>query len=198
MARACRLWWPPDWTRLKRMPRTPRSFEPLEFGVGDARIDHRDAAGGRAELGHRVEGAGIVRAVGRRRDHDGARRADPLLQQAIGVDGRIRRPELGVRRDRKPAVVNVHVAVAGVRRRLQFRRFDARRPGRGLLRLPLGSAEPASRHDRCSHRSQQDSSGDFVAHARFLPRLRYKPIDRIKVSQSRNAAMAWPGQSADF
>jgi hypothetical protein len=29
--------------------------EPLQFGVGDGRIDHRHAAGSRAELGHRIE-----------------------------------------------------------------------------------------------------------------------------------------------
>ena len=39
-------------------------IEPLELGVGDARIDDRDATCGRAELGHRIEGAGIIGSVG--------------------------------------------------------------------------------------------------------------------------------------
>ena len=160
--------------------------QPLEFGVGDARIDHRDAAGGRAELGHRVEGAGIVRPVGRRRDHDVARRADPLLKQAIGVDGRIRRPQLGVGSDRKAAVVNVHVTVAGVRRRLQLWRFGSRRPGHGLLRLRRRRFEPACHDDCRSHCSEKASAGHDAAHACTLawpgggP-----PTDRIRVGQFR-------------
>jgi hypothetical protein len=38
-------------------------MEPLEFGVGDAGINHADAARGSAKLGHRIKGAGIVRSV---------------------------------------------------------------------------------------------------------------------------------------
>ena len=68
----------------------PEAVEPLQFGVGDAGIDHADAAGRAAELGDRVERDGIVGAVGRRRHDHVASRADPLLQPAIVVDGRIR------------------------------------------------------------------------------------------------------------
>src|ERR1700722_12943450 len=49
--------------------------EPLQFGVGDGRIDHRDAAGSRAELGHRIESAGIILSLPPNRDVRGRQSA---------------------------------------------------------------------------------------------------------------------------
>ncbi len=89
----------------------------LEFGVGDARIDNRHAARACAELGHRVKRARIIGSVGRGCDDDVARRADPLLKQAIVVDRCVGWTDLGGGSNRKAAVVNVHVTVARVWRR---------------------------------------------------------------------------------
>ena len=149
--------------------------QPLEFGVGDARIDHRHAARARAELGHRVERAGIIGSVGRGRDDDVARRADPLLKQAIVVDGRVGWTQLGGGGNRKAAVVNVHVTVARVRRRFEFWRFGSRRPGHGLRRVRR-RVESACHHDCRSHCFEKASAGYGAAHASILPTVGGDPL----------------------
>ena len=151
------------------------AVQPLEFGVCDARIDHRNAARARAELRHRVQGAGIVRAVSRWRDDNVARRADTLLEKAIVVDRRIGGPELGVRRDRKAAVINVHVRVAGVRRRLEFRRFRSRRPGHGLS-LSCRRIQSARHDDRRSHGLEDASAGSMERSLRGAIGRRKTPV----------------------
>src|SRR6185369_1318613 len=57
-----------------------------------------------------------------------ARRADALLERAIVVHERVGRPQRGRRIDRVLGVVDVVVAIGGVRRRLQLGRLGARRP----------------------------------------------------------------------
>ena len=120
--------------------------QPLEFGIGHPGVDHRHAARVSAKPGHRVERAGIVGPVGRGIDDDIARGAEPLLQQAIVVDGRIARMQLGGWSDRKATVVNVHMAVARVRRRFEFWHVRSRRPGHGL---GLGLRLESACHDDC-------------------------------------------------
>ena len=143
------------------------AVEPLQLGVADARIDHGDAPGRGAEFRDGVERDGIVRAVGRRRDHHVARQAEPLLQQTIVVDRRIRRPQLRIGRDGKAVVVDMHVTIASIGRRLHPRRLAPRRPRR--RRLPQGRPR-SPRHDgHRSHPLQQSSACDRAAHARLLP-----------------------------
>jgi hypothetical protein len=149
--------------------------QPIEFGIGDAGIDHRHAARAWPQLGHRVERAGIIGSVGRGRDHDVAGRAEPLLKPAIVVDGRVAWTQLGVGSNRKAAVVNMHVAVARVRRRLEFWQFRSRRPGHGLG-VSCGCVKSAC-HDR-SHGFEEASAGYGAAHWSILPAVGRKPADR--------------------
>jgi hypothetical protein len=60
----------------------PEVVEPLKFGVGDAGVNHGDAARGSAKLGHRVKGARIVRPLSGGVDNDGMGCADPPLMPA--------------------------------------------------------------------------------------------------------------------
>ena len=158
--------------------------QPLEFGIGDARIDHRHAARAWPQLGHRVERAGIIGAVGRGRDDDVARRADPLLKPAIVVDGRVAWTQLGGGSNRKAAVVNVHVTVARVRRRFEFWRFRSRRPGDGLG-VPCRCVQSAC-HDNCrSHGREKASAGSGAAHCSLLPIGGGRPAHRRSEYVSR-------------
>ncbi len=51
--------------------------EPFQLGVGDGRIDDRDAAGAVAEAVERVDRAGVVDPVSRWRHDDGSAGAEP-------------------------------------------------------------------------------------------------------------------------
>ncbi len=162
--------------------------QPLEFGIGDAGVDHRHAMRAWAQPPHRVEGAGIVGPVGRGRDDDVARRAEPLLKPAIVVDGRVLRSQLGVGSDRKAAVVNVHVTVARVRRRLELWRLRSRRPGHGL-RMSGRCVQSACHDEGRSHGFEKASAGSGAAHV-YPPHGRTgdPPADAIRLRQSRAAS----------
>ena len=102
-------------------------IERPQLAVADLGKHHGDAAGV-AEPGDGVERDAVVGAVGRRLHDDGASRADPLLQPAIvghtgvGLHARAR-----PRRREALGVVDVHMAIACARRRLEL---GARRAGR--------------------------------------------------------------------
>ena len=92
--------------------------QPLQFGVGDSRdAGPRRRAHCGAELRDRVERDLVVGGVVARRDDDDARGADALLQQPVVRDRRVRGRDPVARRHRKArGIVDVHVAVGGVRR----------------------------------------------------------------------------------
>jgi hypothetical protein len=99
----------------------------FQLGIGDARVQHRHAARIRAELRDRVERHTVVDRVVARLDDDGAGGADALLQLAVMRDRGVRRRHAVARRHRKARrIVDVHVAVAGVGRRLELRRLGTR------------------------------------------------------------------------
>ena len=105
---------------VKRMPRMPPASSCFRLGVRNVRMDDRDAAGIGAELRYGIERHLVVGGMISRLHHHHAGRAVAFLQQAVVCHRRVgdRRP----RRDlRKARVVNVHVAVGGVRWRLQLR-----------------------------------------------------------------------------
>ena len=107
---------------VKRMPRMPAVGHPLQLGVGDGRMNDRDAARRRPKLRDGIERHRVVGVIGRRRHHDGAAGSDSLLEQPIVGDARVRlHARLRPRRREARAVVDVHVAVAGVFRRNGFR-----------------------------------------------------------------------------
>ena len=152
-------------TRLKRMPRMPRPSSRLSSAsvtLASTTATPRAVAPSLA-IASRVHG--IVRAVGRRRDHDVCASCPiRFCKQAIVVDGRIRRPELGVWRDRESGC---HKCACDSRRRSAAPSVSALRSPTTraqALASALGTAESRSRHDRCSHRSQQSPAGDVVAH----------------------------------
>ena len=145
----------------------------LELGVGHARVDDGDAARRRPDLRDAVERAGIVGAVGRGLHDDVARRADALLQKPIVVDLGVGRLQGRARRDREAAVVDVHVAVAGVLRRLQLRRLGAGRPRHLVLGLRprRRRGEDARAKRRRSQALQDPTAFQQFAHD-CLPRRR--------------------------
>ncbi len=101
--------------------------EPLDTGIGHAQIHHRDGARAGAERGEGVERAAVVGAVGRRASRSrcgwcrcASGTGDNLLR------ARIDRMRPHARRRRKAAVVDMHVAVAGIRRCFQLGRARCR------------------------------------------------------------------------
>jgi hypothetical protein len=128
----------------------------LELGVGDRRGDDRDAARARRELRDRVERHPVVGRIVARLHDDDARRPDPLLQQPVFRDGGVGRRRPRVRRHRKAhRVIDVHVAVGGVGRRLELGRLGA-----GRIRHLLGVASPGVESRGgcrdCRHRGSLD------------------------------------------
>ncbi len=106
----------------------------LQLSVGDPGVDDRDPPGiGRPELGDGVEGDGVGRAVGAGRHDHGPRRSDPLLEAAVFRRAGVRHEPFGRPGGREAAVVDVEVAIAGVRRRLEFRRPCRRNWPPGIL-----------------------------------------------------------------
>ena len=101
--------------------------EPLELGIGHAQVDHRDGACRGPERREGVERAAIVGAIGRGRHDHVAGGADPLLEQPIVLRARIDRMRPDTRRRREAAVVDVHMAIACVRRCLELGRLGAGR-----------------------------------------------------------------------
>jgi hypothetical protein len=122
----------------------------LELGVGDAGVDDRDATGSRADLRHGVERDAIVGSVGRGGHDDIARCAGALLQQLVIGNQGIWRLERSRRSDRIFGVIDVHVAVTCVSRRLELRSFRPTRIG-DLLRTGAPHAEAASSSCHCQH-----------------------------------------------
>ena len=138
----------------------------LELGVGHARVDDGDAARRRPDLRHAVQRAGIVGAVGRGLHYDVARRADALLQEPVVVGLGVGRLQGRARRDREAAVVDVHVAVAGVLRRVQLRRLGAGRPRHLVLGLRprRRRGEDARAKRRRSEALQDPTAFQWLAH----------------------------------
>ncbi len=105
----------------------------LQFRVRDVGMHHRHAAG-IAELRDGIERDAIVRAVGRRLNDHRALRADPFLQAPIVLHTGVRlHARARARRWEARGIVDVHVAIAGTRRRLELGRFGAGRVRHGLL-----------------------------------------------------------------
>ena len=96
--------------------------EGFQLRVRDRGMDHDDAARV-AELRDGIERDAVVGAVGRGRDHHGSCGPDALLQQPIVRHAGVRlHPQFRPRRRKALAVVDVHVAVAGIGRRGELRR----------------------------------------------------------------------------
>ena len=104
----------------------PALRQRLELGIRDGGMDDGNAARISAELGNSVQGHAVVGDIDRRRhDHD-AGGPDPLLQQLIFFDSRVRLQARSRPQRRKAlGIVDVHVAVAGVCRRLEHGPFAA-------------------------------------------------------------------------
>ena len=175
------------------------SHHRLQLRVGHGRMHHRNAARPVApELLNAVERHAIVGHVGGRRHDHGTRGAEALLQQPILRDrGILLHARLRARpRGREAlAVVDVHVAVAGIRRRLELRRLGAG----GVWNTVLGEA-------RCCRHRQPSRKKRPAPDAHLSPPfggLR-PPLPIVQQSAARNArpaggcltAIAWVPHSA--
>ena len=132
-------------SRLMRMPAHALGVEVAQ-GLLSAIVGrhHRNAARRRAELGHRVEHAGIVGAVEARLHDHVARDADARAQRLQLRDGRLRRRVGAVRRPSDICRVrpdDVDVAIAGAGKHVGARRRRSR---------PHSSARPAEPSARAS------------------------------------------------
>ncbi len=96
-------------------------MQPLELGVGDAVVGHRDAARVRAHHLHRRDGAAIVLAVGGGLHHDGVRDAQILAHLQVFGSRRVVRLGDRSRRDRIARLVDVHMHVPSAGGRFQTR-----------------------------------------------------------------------------
>ena len=143
----------------------PGGIEPLQFGVADAVIDHRDAARRRPAFAERLDEAVVEDAVGRGLHDHVAAGADPLLQQPIVRNRGIARPQRRIGIDLEARRIDVMMAVGGVRWRLGLRRCRADRP-RHLLRL-RGRQRRAGR--RCAHHGQHGPPIPILPRHRRLP-----------------------------
>ena len=110
------------------MPRAPCSCMRFSSASLTLRIDDHDGARRRPDRGDRVEGRGVLGAIGRGLHDDIAAGADTLLELAIILDRGVARPQCRARIDLVLRAVDVMVAVAGIGRRLELRRFGAARP----------------------------------------------------------------------
>ena len=112
---------------MKRMPRTPSAASRLSSASVTLVSTTAMARARGAERGEGVERAAVVGAVGRGRHDHVAGGADALLEQPIVLRMGVARPQRRIRCRRKAAVVDVHVAVAGIGRRLELGRRGAGR-----------------------------------------------------------------------
>ena len=118
----------PPCARLKRMPRAPCSCMRLRSASVDAGIDDHDGPCCRPKRGDRVQCRGVLGAVGRGLHDDVAAGADAFLELAVILDRGVSRPQGRARIDLVLRAVEVMVAVAGIGRRLELRRFGPARP----------------------------------------------------------------------
>ncbi|EEF24983.1 conserved hypothetical protein, partial [Ricinus communis] len=150
--------------------------QPVQLGIGHVVGDHGHAARHIAQAIQRIERAGVVRAIGRGRDHHGARGAQALLQLTVHGHVGLRRRARPVRRRRKARIEDVHVAVAGQRRQ------RAQRPVRaGRMRNGDG---------RCVH-------GPALSPARWRPCAPPRPTWRLPSGgrpRTRPASFPWAGR----
>jgi len=150
------------------MPRTHAGIEGLELGVADGGTDDGDAAGIAPELGEGIEGDVVVAGIGRGRHHDVPPGSDPALQQPVFRDAGVRDDGgAGVLRRKPRGVIDVVVAIAGQRRRLELRR-----PGAGgigdrtalLGAAALGVERARRRQSRNARTGQEGAAADHVTH----------------------------------
>ena len=150
-------------------PAYAEAVQPLQLGIGYRGVHDRDPAEVRPQCSDAFKCRAIVDAVQRGLDDDAARGADTRLQCAIiGRRGVGRRQAARCRR--KAAVIDVEMAVGGVRRRAELRCFGPE----GVADGTLGSGRPcrcADRHaggEGCRDGQQISPALQRMAHV-FLP-----------------------------
>src|SRR5438034_708570 len=102
-------------------PADAAAGERVELRVADGGLHHAHALRVRPELRDRIERAAVVVLVGvRLHDHD-SRHPEPRLHPPVRLDRKVPGRLRPARRLRKARIVDVHVRVAGIRRRLEAR-----------------------------------------------------------------------------
>jgi hypothetical protein len=137
--------------------------ERFQLRVGDRWMDDRDAPGARPQLCQRVDRHAIIGRVVARRHHHDPRRSRALLEQPIVLHGGIFRPRAARTILGKAGIVDVHVAVGGIRRRFDLGRLDAERVGH--RRLGAAHARPQRAGSGQCRRSGQKgptTDGSFI------------------------------------